>query len=212
MGKRNSDVGRRAWNILRLALLWARKGGVFKRRLATELRLLPKFLRGLGHHNIETTPGRHGIVGYGERQLSFDKTPIFPRVAVKVNGSSSMRFLHSHIPCLNPPVVDFDRDEYDDVVYDCARKSFLTNGEDQDNLYDEEDEEEEEEYMSYEENDNEENNVDTRAEEFIAKFYEQIKLQRQISYLQYNEMLNRSTCWVLRYVCYLFIFIFLVSF
>ncbi|XP_056168695.1 uncharacterized protein LOC130138498 [Syzygium oleosum] len=32
----------------------------------------------------------------------------------------------------------------------------------------------------------------TRAEEFIAKIYEQMKLQRQISYLQYNEMLNRS--------------------
>lgn len=33
----------------------------------------------------------------------------------------------------------------------------------------------------------EEKEIDLRAEEFIAKFYEQMKLQRQISYLQYNE-------------------------
>lgn len=197
MAKRNSDVGRRAWNILRIALLWPCKGEVLRRRLMAELRLLPKFIRGLGH--VDTTSAqRNRIIRYGERQLSFDKTPIFPRITVKVNGSASMRFLHNHIPCLNPPVVDFDdyefgRDEYD-VVYDSARKSFLTNGEDQE-YYDEEGEEEEEEkYVPLQENDNEENNIDTRAEEFIAKFYKQIKLQRQISYLQYNEMLNRGTC------------------
>lgn len=30
--------------------------------------------------------------------------------------------------------------------------------------------------------------VDRKADEFIAKFYQQIKLQRQISYIQYNDM------------------------
>ncbi|GMN52347.1 hypothetical protein TIFTF001_021490 [Ficus carica] len=170
MAKRNSDVGRRALNILRIALLWARKGGVLRRRLMTELRLLPKFMRGLGH--VDTTSAqRNRIIRYGERQLSFDKTPIFPRITVKVNGSSSMRFLHNHIRCLNPPVEDFDDYEFGgeeyDVVYDTARKSFLTNGEDQE-YYDEEGgEEEEEKCVSFEENDNEENNIDTRAEEEI---------------------------------------------
>ncbi|KAK2631733.1 hypothetical protein EUGRSUZ_L02503 [Eucalyptus grandis] len=37
-----------------------------------------------------------------------------------------------------------------------------------------------------------ERGIDSRADEFIAKFYEQIKLQRRMSYLQYNEMLNQS--------------------
>ncbi|KAG9131942.1 hypothetical protein Leryth_023252 [Lithospermum erythrorhizon] len=41
------------------------------------------------------------------------------------------------------------------------------------------------------ENDNG-NEIDLKAEKFIAAFYEQMKFQRQVSYLQYNEMLNRS--------------------
>ncbi|XP_071674279.1 uncharacterized protein [Lolium perenne] len=36
--------------------------------------------------------------------------------------------------------------------------------------------------------------VDVKADEFIAKFYKQMKLQRQISWLQYNEMMHRSVC------------------
>ncbi|PON61672.1 cotton fiber protein [Parasponia andersonii] len=185
MPKQNNDVARRAWNTLRLALLWARKGGVFKRRLMTELRLLPKFVKSLGHN----TPRRDRIRYYGERQLSFDKTPIFP--ALKVNGSSSMRYFH--IPCLNPPPVDFDYefcDGQDDDVYGGAydkrergRKSFLINGGD---CVDQEDDHDDHDY--------EEENIDTRADEFIAQFYEQIKMQRQISYLQYNETPKRSTC------------------
>nr|ACR34783.1 unknown [Zea mays] len=34
--------------------------------------------------------------------------------------------------------------------------------------------------------------VDVKADEFIARFYAQMKLQRQISWLQYNEMMERS--------------------
>lgn len=187
MPKKNNDLARRAWNILRLALLWARKGGVFKRRLMTELRLFPKLVKSLGHDN-STTPKDHRIrYYYGERQLSFDKSPLFP--AMKVNGSSSMRYFR--IPCLNPPQVDFDYDfngEDDDVYYDkyddCGRKSFLIKGGDY--IVDDD----QENSVTYEE----EENIDTRAEEFIAKFYGQIKMQRQISYLQYNETPKRSTC------------------
>ncbi|KAF4381979.1 hypothetical protein F8388_014096 [Cannabis sativa] len=184
MPRKSNDVAGRAWNILRLALLWARKGGVFKRRLMTELRLLPKLMKSIGH---DTPKDR---IRYGERQLSFDKTPIFP--AIKINGSSSMR--HFHIPCLNPPTVDFDYDfdgQDDDVYYrgycknnsnnddkenDGGRKSFLIKGGDGDVNNDDN------EFVPYDQ----EENIDTKAEEFITKFYQQMKMQRQISYLQYN--------------------------
>nr|DAD26674.1 TPA_asm: hypothetical protein HUJ06_028142 [Nelumbo nucifera] len=38
----------------------------------------------------------------------------------------------------------------------------------------------------------EKGNIDLKAEKFTANFYEQIKLQGQISYLQYNDMLTRG--------------------
>ncbi|GKU86970.1 hypothetical protein SLEP1_g1433 [Rubroshorea leprosula] len=168
----------RAWNLLRVALmLWTRKGGVFKRRLAMELRLGAKYLKSLGHRAYRDQ------IHYGERELTFDKTPIFH---VKMHRPASMRFL---FPCIGAEQVDFDYDFGDDGVYgyDSGRKSFLKG------------EAEEEEY-GYDcceqkapgEEEEEEEEIDSKAEAFIAKFYEQIKLQRQFSYLQYTEMLNRG--------------------
>ncbi|XAR61390.1 hypothetical protein NMG60_11035082 [Bertholletia excelsa] len=177
MQSKKSIVAHRAWNILRLALLWARKGGVFKRRLTMDLCLFPKFLKSLAHSSDR------GAIPYGERELSFEKTPI---IHVKMNRpSSSMRF---RIPCLNPQVdFDYDLDFNDggDALSYCnesARRSFLTYG----------DEDDRSECEVCEEAVNGDEGIDLKAEEFIAKFYQQIKLQRQISYLQYNEMLSKG--------------------
>lgn len=152
-------VGRRAWKLLRMALLWARKG-----RLMMELRVVTKFLK--SHLAAASTKSRPQI-HYFERQLSFDRTPLFN---LKMHRPPSMRF---NIPCLNPPPVlhdddDLDQNDGDDLedqgiplstqdVYDAA--------------------------AAYEDE-----AVDRKADEFIAKFYQQIKLQRQISYIQ-----NRGT-------------------
>ncbi|KAJ7008226.1 hypothetical protein NC653_007041 [Populus alba x Populus x berolinensis] len=159
--KNGNDVAHRAWNILRLALLWARKGGVFKRRLLMDhLRVVRKFLKSLGHH----TPRRRQL-HYGEHELSFDKTPIFH---VKMHRPASMRF---NIPCITPQV-DFDYDFDGDVC----------EGGD------------EEEYETCEEKiPAEEEGIDVRAEEFIAKFRQQMRLQRQISFLQYHETPKKGT-------------------
>lgn len=192
MPKKNSDVARRAWNILRLALLWAHKGGVFKRRLMMDLKLVPKFIKSLGHSN---TP-HNKINYYFERELSFDKTPI---IHVKMNRPASMRFHMPHIPCFNSQVnfdYDFEVDLCNNVAcYDVnARKSFLKGI----------DLEQEEDHLRYEQQCESEiiceeqmqlcleKNIDDKAEEFIAKFYEQMKLQRQISNLQYNETPKRE--------------------
>ena len=128
-----------------------------------EVRVVPKYLKCMGH----TTPPSQITHYYYERELSFDKTPLFN---VKMYRPSSMRF---HIPCLNPRL-DFE-DDVHDFQYDNGTKSSLMDDDDK-----EEEEEEEEE----------EAEIDKRAEEFIAKFYQQMKLQRQMSYLQYNETPN----------------------
>lgn len=118
-----------------------------------------------------------------ERQLSFDKTPV---IHVKMNRPNSMRFLIP-IPCINPPA-DFDYDfagEDEDGRYS-ARKSFLIGGAEDSGECSEEEEEEM--------NGEDQTGVDLRAEEFIAQFYERMKLQRQISYLEYTDAsTNRSS-------------------
>lgn len=181
MRKQRSDIAHRAWNILRLALLWARKGGLFKKRLMMDLRLFPKFLKTLGQSS------NRGAIHYGERELSFEKTPI---INFKMHRPSSMRFRMPRIPCITPHG-DFDYDfesnddNDDNFVSYCnggVRESILMGGHDEDKGY--------EVCEAIIPGDEE---IDHKADQFIAKFYEQMKLQRQISYLQYNEMLNRGT-------------------
>ncbi|KAK1354284.1 Beta-fructofuranosidase, insoluble isoenzyme CWINV6 [Heracleum sosnowskyi] len=180
MQMKKLNAARRAWNILRITLLWARKGGVLRRRLMLNF---PKYIKNLRHNHGGNT------YRYGERQLSFDDTPV---IHVRMHRPSSLRFKLPNIPCINPAQVDFDfdfSDANDDGFYydDIARKSFLKSAEDQED-------DEEEEYSGldvevYGDHENEEQtaNIDTKAEEFIAKFYEQMKLQRQISYLEYHK-------------------------
>ncbi|KAE8708700.1 CTP synthase family protein isoform 1 [Hibiscus syriacus] len=192
--KKKSVVGERAWNLLRLAVLWGRKGGVFKRRLMMELRLVPKFLKGLAH---PSTRNDHQIISshYMERQFSFNGTPIFH---VKIHhhrlASSSMRFL---LPCISAEEVDFD---YDFSVndHDNGRTSYSTGsetdvedlGEAEECGYEGCDEKENGPYVySYE---IEDEGIDSKAEKFIAKFHEQMRLQRQISYLEHAERGSKS--------------------
>ncbi|ESQ37877.1 hypothetical protein EUTSA_v10029363mg [Eutrema salsugineum] len=123
-----------------------------------ELRnLLSKHLKALAHHNN----GDRYLSRYGERQLSFDETPLF-NVKKKVYHrptSFDYDFGMEGQDCFNE-VRSYGYDESYTEESDRTAK----------------DDEEEEKGVD-----------DVRAEEFIAKFYEQIKLQRQISYLEYKE-------------------------
>ncbi|KAK9136729.1 hypothetical protein Sjap_007323 [Stephania japonica] len=175
---------RRAWNVLRLALLWARKGGALKRGLVMD------YIKSFKMKN-------HHMSSLKEREFSFDETPLFHFKMHRPNYSSSMRLI---LPCIKPQV-DFDfvfdegGNDDDDVVYvtdDYRRRSasasnnFLTCGDHGD----------EGELMSSSDHQvvvGEDEGIDVKAEEFIERFYEQMKLQRQLSYLQYTEMLDRGT-------------------
>ncbi|KAG8389543.1 hypothetical protein BUALT_Bualt02G0240200 [Buddleja alternifolia] len=168
MSKKSSLIARRAWKILRLALLWARKGGMFRSRIEINLNVLIKGIRKLCHTN-ET----RGALAYGDHEFSFDETPM---MHVKMHRPSYLRFKMPHIPCIKPQV-DFDYSfEFDEDVISVnedtmcysvdhvQRTGFLKD--------DSEDEEEEEMYGACDEG------IDLKAEKFIAKFYEQIKQQR----------------------------------
>lgn len=191
-------VGQRAWKLLRMALLWARKGGVFKHRLMMELRVVPKFLKNHLGTSASSTKSRPQI-HYFERELSFDKTPLFN---LKMHRPPSMRF---NIPCLNPPLVLHDDDDHlfhYDHYGDEGRKSFLTNTDNADDIDIDDDGDDLDLGITLSDDNGaaayscanyEDEAVDRKADEFIAKFYQQMKLQRQISNLQYNDMLNRGT-------------------
>ncbi|CAN7097157.1 unnamed protein product [Brassica rapa subsp. narinosa] len=170
--KQNGSIAtQRAWSLVRMALLWGRKGGIFKKWNMFELgNMFSKHLKALAHHSNSFDNGRY----LGEKQLSFDDTPVFN---VKRHRPASMRFL---LPCIAPPVdfdYDFELDGQDDTEY--VRSFGYDNG-----SYNKkcdraspDDHQEEEEELG----------VDARADEFIANFYEQMKLQRQISCLKYKE-------------------------
>lgn len=182
-----SNVGGRAWNLVRVALLWARKGGVLKNRLFM-FKDLPRYVKSLHDRRSDYVHRRRDpcALHYGERQFSFDDTPI---IHVKMHRPASLRFKLPHIPCINPPALDFDFDfdgrsnavdDDDDIVFfnecDDNEKRFIEDSADDHQCCDDDGGE----------------GIDTKAEQFIAKFYEQIKLQRQISYLRYNEMIARG--------------------
>ncbi|PIN07537.1 hypothetical protein CDL12_19890 [Handroanthus impetiginosus] len=169
MSKKSSLIARRAWNILRLALMWARKGGIIRNRHFSSLSEFSKLIKKLLHSN-----DARGALAYGDREFSFDDTPI---IHVKMHRPSSMRFKLPHIPCIKPQV-DFDYDfEFDDE--DCVNEDEICYGGDY----------EEEEDI----NGGCDEGIDLKAEKFIANFYEEIKLQRQISYLQYDNTMKRGS-------------------
>ncbi|KAF3573445.1 hypothetical protein F2Q69_00063890 [Brassica cretica] len=141
--KSRSITTQRTWSLVRMAFLWGRKGGIFKKWHMFELRnLFSKHLKALAHHSNSFDNGRC----LGEKQLSFDDTPVFN---VKMHRPVSMRsFGYDNGSCNEK----------------CDRAS-------------PDDHQEEEEELG----------VDASADEFIANFYEQMKLQRQISCLKYKE-------------------------
>ncbi|XVF17239.1 hypothetical protein REPUB_Repub10bG0102800 [Reevesia pubescens] len=160
--KKSSVIADKAWNLLRLALLWARKVDVFKRGINA---------KGFG----VKAPSDH--IRYLERQLSFDRTPDFHVKKDRLTGS--IRFL---FPCVGAKPVEFDYDvaaeedggfDYDFGVDDdggvhgnhSGKENYLS-------------EKEENECSGFEKKSElEEEGIDSRAEKFIAEFYGKIRFQ-----------------------------------
>ncbi|KAL4202502.1 hypothetical protein AMTRI_Chr02g221440 [Amborella trichopoda] len=161
MAKKKCALSTRAWSLVRFALLWARKGGIFKRGFIRDLKLLAR----CPHHSELTA----------YRQFSFGDSPAvqlkLPRSIVK-------------FPCMNPPItLDNDYDHDDNHEYDIDPDG---NGAGYDHSH-------EDSYYDGDRNASEcDELIDSKADEFIERFYQQMRLQRQLSCLKYNEMLHRG--------------------
>ncbi|URD76078.1 long cell-linked locus protein [Musa troglodytarum] len=181
--KKAAALPGRAWRQLRVALLWVREGGVFKRGMFLGLRVVPSYLK-----SLKAGGRRSDRLHFGEREFSFEETPAFHF------KTPSMWLLR--IPCITP-AADFDTDDDDLIFAKRDSNSYLLdkheteeaseigceNDDDDDNAV-----RECEDHAEMEEADE----IDRKAEQFIARFYQQMKMQRQISLLQDNEMLHRG--------------------
>ncbi|CAN0885405.1 hypothetical protein LINGRAHAP2_LOCUS15115 [Linum grandiflorum] len=177
MGKKDeSNVTNRAWNVLRLALISARKGGVLRRRLVMNLRSLKPAASNSSHHQQQ-------LGFYGERQFSFEKTPLFEFKTQHHRPAASLRFI---LPCFAPSC---KADSFDfDLPKECTNdhgEEFEEQSEDQSSSFDSS--LEDQDYDDDDDDEEETEGVDSRPDKFIAQFYQQMKLQRQISYLEYNK-------------------------
>ena len=126
----------------------------------------------------------HDPKPYQERQFSFKETPIFH---FKSQKPGSTRFQHlPHIPCINPPIDLDDEDGGYGVHGGKCETRRVGKGVEEDGGRGRE--------MSVDGLEVEvgwnEEEIDSKAEEFITRFYDQMKLQRQLSNLQHTEMLH----------------------
>jgi hypothetical protein len=200
----NHASAKRFWNVLRIAAFMIRKGSLIsKRKILMDMHLMRergkvygRSIRNLVFHH--SRGNNHGGFGLQEYEFSCSNSPAIFHTAKKKHHYFPTNILH--FPCIYPHEVE-DKEEPNTIVfpkldysneyfsndcldpYDlpavqkpspllsplCGRISSSSNEDDNDNQ------------------------VDRQAEEFIAKFYEQLRLQNQMSLLQYQEMLDRGT-------------------
>lgn len=171
-------AGKKLWNYLRVAFFMARKGFASKRKLLMDTnllmmkrgKLLGKSLRGLMSHHQHSRP----------------ETPAFGRCEYEFSCSNSpnpvfyhAKRRHSYFPCLHAVVEEAD-DTPRRAAVDLPRIGQRTSLSSPFSVRVSDYSSEEEDGLSQEE-------VDDEAEEFIKRFYEQLRAQSRVALLQYQE-------------------------
>ncbi|KAK1320022.1 hypothetical protein QJS10_CPB04g00054 [Acorus calamus] len=175
----NSAMAKKLWNHMRVSFIMARKGLVSKRKLLMDLNLMIK--RGKlfrktffnltfqnHHHHPSRGLGRaRARAGPQEYEFSCTNTPVFSARAKRKH----------YFPC----ITTVDEEEFDEL--------FMIERSPLDSPVLDCEEEVGEEVVVVEVD---EGRVDEEAEEFIRRFYEQLRLQRRLALLQYQEMEYRE--------------------
>jgi len=201
----NHVSAKRLWNFLRIAFFMMRKGLISKRKMLMDMHLMMergrvygKSLGNLVFHHSKGNGAPGGGSGLQEYEFSCSNSPAIFNMGKRKHHYFPTNILH--FPCMNPHQVE-DEDEPNTFVFPnmdygneylskgCLdhhnlpavqklspllsplRRRISSSFGDEDNGH----------------------QVDRHAEEFIAKFYEQLKLQNRMSLLQYQEMLDRGT-------------------
>lgn len=212
----NSVVAKRLWNFLRISFFMMRKGLISKRKLIMDMNLMMKrgklFGKTLGnlmfHHSRSAQRRGFGLQEY-EFSCSNSPNPVFFHVAAKRKHHHYFPSI-THFPCINAqddpeesdeprPVIVLPKIEYSpECSYNLrADESDLAVGEKLSPMVSPFSVRVSN-YSSDEETDCGNRQIDNEAEEFIRRFYEQIRFQSRIALLEYQEseyrkMLARGT-------------------
>lgn len=206
----NSVAAKRLWNFLRIAFFMMRKGLMSKRKLIMDMNLKMKRGKVLGkslgnlifHHHSRSADSR----GFGLQEYEFScsnsPNPVFFHAGKRKNHHHYFPSI-THFPCIN---VQDDPDENEEprpVVLlpniEFSPVSDLPAGEKITSMVSPSSIRLSNYSSEEEENDSgRERQVDNEAEEFITRFYEQLRIQSRTALLeyqesQYQEMLARGT-------------------
>ncbi|GLJ38001.1 hypothetical protein SUGI_0773440 [Cryptomeria japonica] len=168
-------IKRRLWNMVRVVIFLTRKC-MLKRRYLHEIFTKRGKLLANNVRNIMFQSGSHGPFGLREYEFSCSNSPAFTRPRQ-----------HNYFSCIRPTSFE-DQEEYNmrvDILQPC---NFPAVEESETHTYDLGDGE----VLGTPVSRSIDVRVDREAEDFIARFHSQIKFQRQISLLQYEEMLARG--------------------
>ncbi|KAG6533241.1 hypothetical protein ZIOFF_007107 [Zingiber officinale] len=183
-----SSPAKAAWNQVQVAFFVMRKSFAWKQRqLLSEIKLLGK---ALGDFVFGTRPERP-LFGPREYEFSCSNTPNYPIVCGRRRSKAGKRRSGYLLPCLHGSVAAAEPEEYfwnssprrATVIFPAAAKSVLfsplaspaafavriSN------------------YSSDDEYLGRSAKVDDEAEEFIRKFYEQLRVQSRMALLHYQE-------------------------
>ncbi|KAJ4729598.1 Avr9/Cf-9 rapidly elicited protein [Melia azedarach] len=199
----NSVAAKRLWNVVRITFFMIRKGLISKRKLIMDMnlmmkrgKLLRKSLSNLmshhhhhhhHHHSKHMTRGSFGIQEY-EFSCSNSPNPVFFHASKRK---------HHYFPCINPPEVIEEEDYFEQepkavvLVPRTPEYTFnfrfdaadLAPGENRSPLPSPFSVRVSN-YSSEDENDTGNGQVDDEAEEFIRRFYEQLRVQSRMQLLQ----------------------------
>ncbi|KAK7315695.1 hypothetical protein VNO77_34263 [Canavalia gladiata] len=208
MEARSPVIAKKLWNVLRITFFMIRKGLVSKRKLIMDMNLMMKkgklirksmsnFMSSHHHHHSKSLA--HGGYGIQEYEFSCSNSPN----PVFFHHMPKRKHHHFNFPCINSPEVieeELEADEEPKPVvlvpmtpeytfnlrFDASdfapgdRKSpLLSPFSVRISNYSSEDENEEGGVNGQ---------VDDQAEDFIKRFYEQLRMQSRIHLLQYQEM------------------------
>lgn len=179
---------KRLWNALRIAFFMIRKGSLIsKRKILMDMHLMMErgktYGRSIRNLMFQHSRGNDdGGFGLQEYEFSCSNSPVIIHTAKKKHHYFPTQILH--FPCIHPHQVE-DKERPNSIFVpklDYSDEYFTKNCLDPNDPP---------AVQKLREDDNYQ--VDRQAGEFIAKFYEELRMQNQMSFLQYQEMLDRGT-------------------